>query len=134
MKRLALIPLIALAACNPPVDDTPGEFETFSASLIADAGCRFAPVGGDGDALLFATYADNPDHLAVAKFKGETLKLVPREPQPMDTDSFDILYEVVDYLKWQVRASSVDGVGELRLVRDGEATDRRVAMQGSCEG
>ena len=133
MSLMALA-LLSLAACTPPVDDTPGVFETFDAALIADAGCRFSPVDGGADALLFATYAGNPDHLAVAKFKGETLKLVPKEPQPMDADTFDITYEVIDYLRWQVRASAMDGVGELQLVRDGEPTDRRAAMTGSCEG
>lgn len=144
-----------LVACNPPVDETPGAFETIPETTIADPDCLFR-VGNsafeetqpdevqadagiaeedvtiDPNGIVFATYRDNPDFLAVARFKGETIKLAPKEIPEFEGDTFDVTYDVIEYRKWQIRAVSQQGEGELRLIRNNVVTDVSIAMQGSC--
>ncbi|MEL7232337.1 MAG: hypothetical protein AAGJ85_07495 [Pseudomonadota bacterium] len=131
MKRMFVIAALALAACNPTVDSSQGAFETIDEAVLQDVACVFRPADGT-EGVFFATYADNPDFLAVARYKNETIKLVPREVPVFDGDTFDITYEVIDYLKWQVRAEAVDGEGGLTLIQDGTATDITADMIGSC--
>jgi hypothetical protein len=135
MKRLvvisALISALILVACNPTVDDSLGVFEAIDPALLPDVACVFEPADGS-EGVLFATYKDNPDYLAVARYKSETIKLVPREEPVFEGDTFDVTYEVIDYLKWQVRAEAVNGEGGLTLIRDGVPTDITADMIGSC--
>ncbi|MGB6230011.1 MAG: hypothetical protein WBF53_07780 [Litorimonas sp.] len=133
MRGIILLGALALMACNPPTRDGAGGFETISASVIDTPRCVFTPADGS-EGIAFATYRDNPDFMAVVRYKGETLKLVPREAPVFDGETFDITYEVIDYLKWQVRAVSEDGVGAIRLVRDGVETGTTLDMVGSCDG
>ncbi|GHA82314.1 hypothetical protein GCM10009069_01810 [Algimonas arctica] len=127
--------LVALSACNRPSGDLTGTFETLLLATIENPGCVFrsAETPEDDEAVIFATYAGNLDYIAVTRFKGETIKLVPKEVPDMSTDTFDVTYEVIDYLRWQVRAVVDNGIGELRLIQNGEPTDIVSPMIGSCE-
>lgn len=142
MNIRALLPvaviagLTALSACSRPEPaEMKGTFETLSLATLEEPGCVFRAfeTPEDDDAVVFATYAGNLDHIAVARFKGETIKLVPKEVPDLSVDTFDVTYEVIDYLRWQVRASVDNGIGELRLIQNGETTDVVSAMIGSCE-
>lgn len=131
MRYLLLITAGLLVACNPSPDSGQGGFETIALDIIDSPNCVFTPVGED-EGVAFATYADNLDNMAVARYKGETIKLVPKEVPTFDGNTFDVTYEVIDYLKWQVRARSDDGTGELQLIRDGEVTNITLPIEGSC--
>lgn len=127
--------LIALSACSrPTATELTGTFETLSLATIEEPGCVFRAfeTPEDDDAVVFATYEGNLDHIAVARFKGETIKLVPKDVPDISVDTFDVTYEVIDYLRWQVRASADNGIGELRLIQNGEQTDVVSAMIGGC--
>lgn len=105
-KALLVIALVALSACSRPTATVmTGTFETLSLGTIETPGCVFRAndTPQNSDEILFATYFGNLDHIAVARFKGETIKLVPKEVPDLTTDGLDITYEVIDYLKWQVR-------------------------------
>ena len=70
MRMLLLISAAGfLAACNPPSNDEPGQFETIALSVIENPACVFTPIDSEG--VAFATYQDNPDFMAVARFGGE---------------------------------------------------------------
>ena len=138
MKRLTLIFGAALAACNPPVDATTGEFEEFSLDRVQPVGCVFTALGwGDPGMAVFATREGDLDHMAYVRFKGETLKLVPREVPDFSGENIDVTYDVVDYLKWKVRLNvqvfepktrPVTYSGDLKF----EGLDAEVAIVGSC--
>ena len=131
MRMLLLISAAGfLAACNPPSNDEPGQFETIALSVIENPACVFTPIDSEG--VAFATYQDNPDFMAVARFGGETIKLVPREIPSFDGDTFDVTYDVIDYLKWQIRVTSDNGVGDMRLLQDGQPTEIALDITGSC--
>lgn len=141
MSPHALLPvalltaLIGLSACSrPAAAEMTGDFETLSLALIENPACVFrqADAPDDDDAILFATYAGNLDHIAVVRFKSETIKLVPKEIPDMTVDTFDVTYEVIDYLNWQVQATATDGVGQLQLFQKGEPTSVVTLMRGSC--
>ncbi|MGJ8559863.1 MAG: hypothetical protein ACSHX3_06470 [Litorimonas sp.] len=142
MNIRALLPvaviagLTALSACSRPTSaEMIGTFETLSLATIEKPGCVFRTAEsaeGDDNAVVFATYEGNLDYIAVTRFKGETIKLVPKEVPDLSDDTFDVTYEVIDYLRWQVRASADNGIGELRLIQNGEETDVVSAMIGSC--
>jgi hypothetical protein len=70
--------------------------------------------------------------MGVARFGGETIKLAPREIPTFDGNSFDVTYDVIDYLKWQIRVTSDDGVGSMRLIRDAQPTNVTLDITGSC--
>lgn len=132
---VVLIALTALSACSRPVAaEMSGDFETLSLSTIESPACVFhlADTPDNDDAILFATYAGNLDHIAVVRFKGETIKLVPKAIPDLSVDTFDVTYEVIDYLNWQVQATATDGVGQLQLIQKGVATAVVTPMRGSC--
>ena len=131
MRALFFLSAGLLVACNPPVNNAPGQFETIAFGTISNPDCVFTPVG-ESDGVAFATYQDNPDYMAVARYKGETIKLVPREVPNFEGATFDVTYDVVDYLKWQIRVASEDGVGEMRLFQDGQPTEIAQQITGSC--
>ena len=131
MRALFFLSAGLLVACNPPVDRTQGQFETIAPGTISNPDCVFTPAD-DSEGVAFATYQDNPDHMAVARYKGETIKLVPREVPTFEADTFDVTYDVVNYLKWQIRVTSVNGVGEMRLLQDSQETDIAQQITGSC--
>lgn len=139
MRALYLVGAIALVGCNPPVNNDPGQFETIPLATIENPACVFNPVidetveATSSIEVAFATYQDNPDYMAVARYKGETLKLVPREVPSFDQNTFDVTYDVVDYLKWQIRVTSADGAGEMRLLQDGQPSDTALAIRGGCQ-
>lgn len=143
MKRVVLIGTTALlTACQPPSDDTPGVFEPFDAARIPATGCAFVADGAtDQTALMFATREGNPDFMAHVQFKGELLKLVPREVPDFDSGALDITYDVVDYLKWKVRLlaeptgtgpDSQGYDGSLTLLRDGTELMTSADIYGEC--
>lgn len=133
-KAFAIVALVALSACSRPATELTGDFETLSLATIDAPGCVFHTAEGldDDNAILFVTYLGNLDHIAVVRFKGETIKLVPKEVPDMTTDTFDVTYEVIDYLNWQVQAVSEDGRGQLQLIQKGEPTAIITPMIGSC--
>lgn len=133
-KAIFVLALVALSACSRPAVELTGDFETLSLATIEAPGCVFhqAEAPNDDDAILFATYLGNLDHIAVVRFKGETIKLVPKETPDLSSDTFDVTYEVIDYLNWQVRAESDNGVGQLQLIQKGEPTAIITPMSGSC--
>jgi hypothetical protein len=143
MTHRALFPiailasLVALSACSRPTPaEMTGAFETLSLATIEKPECVFRTAEsaeGDDNAVVFATYKGNLDYIGVTRFKGETIKLVPKEVPDLSDDTFDVTYEVIDYLRWQVRAVVNNGIGELRLIQNGEETDVVSAMIGSCE-
>lgn len=141
MSPHALLPVVllsaltALSACSrPSAAEMTGNFETLSLALIENPACvfRLADAADDDDAILFATYAGNLDDIAVVRFKNETIKLVPKKVPDMTVDTFDVRYEVIDYLNWQVQATATDGVGQLQLFQKGEPTAVVTPMRGSC--
>ena len=143
MRRLLLIcAAFGLTACQPPADDTPGVFEPFNAARVADAGCAFFADGTDSqDQYMFATRQGDPDHIALAQFKGELLKLVPPAVPSFDGGALDITYDVLDYLNWKVRlqaeptgqdAQSVGYDGSLTLSRDDSTITTRADIYGEC--
>jgi hypothetical protein len=131
----AMAVLTALSACSRPSPaELTGEFETLSLRTIEAPKCVFRAADrmDDDEAVIFATYDGNLDHIAVTRYKGETIKLVPKEVPDLSSDTFDVTYEVIDYLNWQVRATSVDGIGQLELIQRGEPTEVASLMIGSC--
>jgi hypothetical protein len=132
---VVLSALTALSACSRPAPaEMTGDFETLSLATIENPGCVFhqADAADEDDAIVFATYAGNLDHIAVVRFKGETIKLVPKVIPDMTVDTFDVTYEVIDYLNWQVQATATDGVGQLQLIQRDEPTAVVTEMRGSC--
>lgn len=131
----AMAALTALSACSRPSPaELTGEFETLSLGKIEAPKCVFRAADrmDDDEAVIFATYDGNLDHIAVTRYRGETIKLVPKEVPNLSSDTFDVTYEVIDYLNWQVRATAVDGIGQLQLIQSGEPTDVTSLMIGSC--
>lgn len=133
-QALAVLALVALSACSRPVTELAGDFETLSLATMEAPGCVFhtADAPDDDEAILFATYLGNLDHIAVVRFKGETIKLVPKEVPDLSSDTFDVTYEVIDYLNWQVRVVSEGGMGQLQLIQKGQPTAIITPMIGSC--
>jgi hypothetical protein len=116
----AMAVLTALSACSRPSPaELTGDFETLSLRTIEAPKCVFRAADrmDDDEAVIFATYDGNLDHIAVTRYKGETI---------------NVTYEVIDYLNWQVRATSVDGIGQLELIQRGEPTEVASLMIGSC--
>lgn len=140
MSQHAIVPLAlitamtVLSACSRPAIDLTGTFETISLGTIEEPGCVFrqADATDDDEAVLFVTYDGNLDHIAVVRYKGETIKLVPKEVPDLTDDTFDVMYEVIDYLNWQVRAEVTDGIGQIQLLQKGEPTSILSSMVGSC--
>jgi len=107
MKRALALTAMALCACQPPVDETQGAFETFPVARVQPTECVFTAVdAADAEMALFVTRKDDLDHMGYARFKGETLKLVPREVPDLSGETIDVTYEVIDYLKWKVRVQA----------------------------
>lgn len=131
---------LAVSSCTYGVDDAPGSFEAFPMAQVDDAACVFAAPEKDG--ILFAIVADDPDHLAYARFKGETLRLVPRVVPDFAGADIDVIYDVLDYPKWQVAASlqsakggaekGDDYSGSLSLLQNNEPTETTTTITGSC--
>jgi len=137
MKRaLTLTAAIALCACQPPVDETLGAFEAFPVARVQPTECVFTAVdAADSEIALFVTRKDDLDHMGYARFKGETLKLVPREVPDLSGETIDVTYEVVDYLKWKVRVEATrqtdaSYTGSISLL----GSDVSAQVTGRCDG
>lgn len=136
MKRILVITAAALCACQPPVDETQGAFETFPVARVQPTECVFKAVdAADTMMALFVTRKDDLDHMGYARFKGETLKLVPREVPDLSGETIDVTYEVVDYLKWKVRVEATQQTdasyaGSISLL----GSDVSAQITGRCDG
>ncbi|GLQ20171.1 hypothetical protein ACFFUB_03485 [Algimonas porphyrae] len=139
---LIIAAMAGLTACQPPADDTPGMFEPFAATRVADAACMFF---ADGDAsqdqYMFATREDDVDHIAYVQFKGELLKLIPRDVPDFAGEPLDVTYDVLDYLNWKVRlqaeptgtdAGSAGYDGSLTLMLDSSELSTSADIYGEC--
>jgi len=108
MRRIFLIAAAtALAACNPPVDDTPGAFETFNASNITGPNCHFG-VTRDASEAFFATDTAGSNR-AFVRYKGETIKLSAVDDLSVDeSGSVSALYFAIDYPAWDIVVDGED--------------------------
>ncbi len=134
MKRMIVIFAVALCACQPPVDETSGTFETFSVARVQPTECVFTPIGApDSDEPLFVTRKGDLNHMGYVRYKDETLKLLPRVVPNSSSATIDMSYDVIDYLKWTVRLEAArqdDGsyTGSLSLA----GTEVSANVTGSC--
>jgi hypothetical protein len=128
----------SLAACQPTGDQTPAQFETFALDRVQPVGCAF--VGSDMDfsevgEVLFATRDGDPDFTAYARYGGETLRLMPRTTPAKADIRYDITYDVVDYLNWEIRVLAdrrPDGLYDGTMTLLGK--DSEVSIIGRCNG